>query len=98
MRPLCIVCCVKFPQNINKTSNYVLKVEIKNARLIFSKLTAENGIKSAHVHLGQKYSRMDQVKICGEQPLKILKGHGLPKADHTPSEFLEAVSHKFYLV
>lgn len=77
MRPLCIVCCVKFPQNINKTSNYVLKVEIKNARLIFSKLTAENGIKSAHVHLGQKYSRMDQVKICGEQPLKILKGYGL---------------------
>ena len=28
-------------------------------------------------------------KICGRQPLKYLKGCGLPKADHTPSNFLK---------
>ena len=41
-------------------------------------------------------------KICGRQPLKSLKGYGLleadHKADHTPSNFLKAVFHKFYLV
>ena len=35
---------------------------------------------------GTKYSRMDQVKFV------------LPKADHTPSNLLKAVFHKFYLV
>ena len=28
-------------------------------------------------------------KICGRQPLKYLKGCGLPKADHTSSNFLK---------
>ena len=37
-------------------------------------------------------------KICGRQPLKNLKGYGLPKADHTPSTFLKVFYHKFYLV
>ena len=37
-------------------------------------------------------------KICGRQPLKNFKGHGQLKADHTPSNFLKAVVHKFYLV
>ena len=37
-------------------------------------------------------------KTCGRQPLKNLKGYGLPKADHTPSNFLTAAFHKFYLV
>ena len=37
-------------------------------------------------------------KIFGRQPLKNLKGYGLPKADHIPSNFLKAVFHKFYLV
>ena len=37
-------------------------------------------------------------KICGRQPLKHLKGYGLPKADHTSSIFLKAVFAKFYLV
>ena len=41
-------------------------------------------------------------KICGRQPLKNLKGYGLPKADHTNgpdhTNFLKAAFHKFYLV
>ena len=37
-------------------------------------------------------------KICGRQPLKDLKGHGMLEAEHTPSNFLTAVFHKFYLV
>ena len=37
-------------------------------------------------------------KICGREPLKNLMGYGLPKADHTPSDFLKAVFQKFYLV
>ena len=37
-------------------------------------------------------------KICGKPPLKNLMGYGLPKADHTPSNFLRALFHKFYLV
>ena len=36
-------------------------------------------------------------KICGRQPLKNLKGYGLLEAVHTPSNFLKAVFHKFYL-
>ena len=37
-------------------------------------------------------------KICGKQPLKHLRGYNLSKAEHTPSDFLKAVFHKFYLV
>ena len=37
-------------------------------------------------------------KICGRQPLKSVKGYGVPKADHTSSIFLKAVFHEFYLV
>ena len=37
-------------------------------------------------------------KICGKQPLKNLKEYGLLKADHTLSNFLKAVFHKFYLL
>ena len=37
-------------------------------------------------------------KNCGRQSLKNLKRYGLTKADHTPSNFLKAVLHKFYLV
>ena len=37
-------------------------------------------------------------KICGRQPLKNLKGYGLPKVNHTSSHFLKAVFRKFYLV
>ena len=37
-------------------------------------------------------------KICGKQSLKNLKGYGLLKADHTPSNILKAVFHRFYLV
>ena len=29
--------------------------------------------------IGTKYSRVDQVKICGRQPLKKLRGYGLLK-------------------
>ena len=36
-------------------------------------------------------------KICGRQPLNLDK-YGLVQADHIPSNFLKAVSHKFYLV
>ena len=38
-------------------------------------------------------------KTCGRQPLKKkLKGYGVLQADQTPSNFLETVFHKFYLV
>ena len=37
-------------------------------------------------------------KICGTQALNNLKGYGLCKADHTPSNFFKVVFHKFYLV
>ena len=37
-------------------------------------------------------------KICERQPLENLKGYGLHKAYHTPSNFLKAVFHKFCLV
>ena len=40
-------------------------------------------------------------EICGRRLLKRLKGYGLsslPKADHTPSNLLKVVFHKFYLV
>ena len=45
-----------------------------------------------------KVFKNGQSKICGKQPLKNLKGRGLPTADHTPSKFLKVVFHKFYLV
>ena len=37
-------------------------------------------------------------KICGRQLLKNLKRYDLPKADHTPSNFLKAVFHTFCVV
>ena len=37
-------------------------------------------------------------KICERQSLKSLKEYCLFKAYHTPSNFLKAVFHKFYLV
>ena len=37
-------------------------------------------------------------KICGRQPLKDLKGHGLLHADHTTWNLLKSAFHKFYLV
>ena len=40
---------------------------------------------------GTKYSRMDQVKFCGRQPLKNLNYH-------ITWNFLKAVFHKFHLV
>ena len=30
-------------------------------------------------------------KICGREPKQILKGYGLPKTDHIPSNVLKAV-------
>ena len=38
---------------------------------------------------------MDQVKY-GKEPLKNLKGCGLPKAYHIRSNFLKAVFHNFF--
>ena len=47
-----------------------------------------NGLKTKQNDLllmyGTKYSRIDKVKFVKDR-LKILKGHGLPKVDHTPS-------------
>ena len=37
-------------------------------------------------------------KICGRRPLKYLEGYGVHKADHIPSNILEAVFHNLYLV
>ena len=45
-----------------------------------------------------KVSKNGSSKTCSRQPLKNLEGHGLLKADHTPSNFLKAVFHKLYLV
>ena len=45
-----------------------------------------------------EYSENVPSKICGRQSLKNSKMYGLLKADHTPSKFLNAVFHKFYLV
>ena len=46
-----------------------------------------------------KYSKMDQAKFVEDrQPLKNLKGSALSLDHHTPSNFLKAVFHKFYLV
>ena len=46
--------------------------------------------------MGQVFKN-EPSKICGRQPLKNLKGYGLPKADRTLSNFSKAVFHKFYL-
>ena len=37
-------------------------------------------------------------KIRGKQPLKSLKTYGLLQEDHTPSNFLKTVFHKFHFV
>ena len=37
-------------------------------------------------------------KICGRQPLKNLKGYSLLKQTISPSNFLKAIFHRFYLV
>ena len=37
-------------------------------------------------------------KIFERQPVKYLKAFGLLEVDHTPSNLLKAVFHKFYLV
>ena len=37
-------------------------------------------------------------KTCGRQHLKDMKEYGLLKVDHTRSNVLKAVFHKFYLV
>ena len=50
------------------------------------------------VTYGTKYSRMDQLKFCGRQPLQVLKGYGLLEAARAPSNFLKAVFHKLHLV
>ena len=49
-------------------------------------------------NIGVKVFENGPSKIWGRQPLKHLKWYGLPKADHTRSNFLKAVFHKFYLV
>ena len=52
--------------------------------------------------IGAKYSRIDQVKFVENSLQKIwrviVKGYGLPKANHTPSSFLKAVFHKFWIL
>ena len=53
---------------------------------------------SEEINIWDKVFKNGPNKFCGRQPLKNLKGHGLPKADHIPSNFLKAVFHKFYLV
>ena len=49
-------------------------------------------------HIWGKVFKNGPSKICGRQPLKHLKGYGMPKAEHTHSIVLKAVFHKFYLV
>ena len=48
-------------------------------------------------HIWQVFKNVPS-KICGRQPLKNFKEYDLLKANHTLSDFLKAVFHKFYLV
>ena len=50
------------------------------------------------IDIWDKVFKIGPSKIGGRQPLKNLKGYGLVKADHIPSNFLKTVFHKFYLV
>ena len=62
-----------------------------------SRLLGNNCFDNYHTTIltnATKYSRMDQVKFVEDS---FLKGYGLTKAEHTPSNFLKAVFHKFYL-
>ena len=69
---------------------------------IYNDVRVETNFK--HYQLRKCFYKWDKVfkngpsKIFGRQPLKNLKGYGLPKADHNPSNFLKAVFQNFYLV
>ena len=55
----------------------------KFLRAPFSQNTSSGMAFVKHLYntaYGRKYSRTDHVKICERQPLKNLKGYGLPKA------------------
>ena len=54
--------------------------------------------ESRGLTIWDKVFKNEPGKISGRQPLKNLKGYGLLKGDHTPSNFLKAVFRKFYLV
>ena len=52
-----------------------------------------------HDHcIWEKVFKNGPSKNCGRNPLKKLKEYGLLKANHTPTNFLKVVFHKFYLV
>ena len=58
-------------------------------------------IRFAAIKVGLKWDEVFKsgpCKIFGIQPLKSLNEYALVKADHTPSNFLKAEFHKFYLV
>ena len=49
-------------------------------------------------HIWGKLFKTGPSKICGRQVLENLKGYGMLETDHTSSNVLKAVLHKFYLV
>ena len=52
-----------------------------------------NRINGRTLYMSQSIHEKNKKK-CWRQPFKNLKGHCLPKVDHTPSNFLKTVFHK----
>ena len=71
-----------------------------NQNIFFNPWKKTQGISSImtfHTLFGSRYLRMDQVKICGRQPLKNLNWYVLPKQT-IALQIIKVVFHKFYPV
>ena len=67
--------------------------------LLFSECSATvNGWYNTFSIIWVKVFKKVPSKIHGRQPLKILNVCNPPKAEYTPSYFLKAIFHKFFLV
>ena len=90
--------CVSFHKNLMNLSIFSF---LKIFKIIWIKINLGQldwiFIFENTFYMGQRFKNGPS-KICGRQPLKNLKGYYLPKADHTSSNILKAVFHKFYLV
>ena len=79
--------------SLEMVKNGIFSGGANNHNALFGKKCAP---KNAHTPVMSKIEPAS--KVCGRQHLKNLKRYDLLKADHTPSIFLKAVFHKFYLV
>ena len=82
------------PKCDGKKGKYTLWYVLNWFTLIFS--TKPTWIYQQCYNKWEKVFENNPSKICGRQPLKILKEYGLPTADHTPSKFLKTVFHNFF--